>query len=63
MEIAQRPDLYPTAAKLKLSKKEMGIILGHSQRWKNEGKLSREEYDRITDICLEEMKQFEEPKS
>jgi len=57
-KMAQHPELYPVQPDSKVSKKDLGIILSNLQRWKNEGKISREDYDRMTDICLSEMQQI-----
>ena len=54
-EMAQRPERYPVKSDPALSKKDMGILMLHLQRWKKEGKISREEYDHLTDVCLSEM--------
>ncbi len=53
-KIAEHPELYPIQQETKISKKEMATILAHLQRWRQEGKISREEYDHLTDICLAE---------
>ena len=58
-EMAQHPEKYPPAEGTKVSKKDMGIVLYHLQRWRTEGRLSREEYDHLTDICLAEMRGIE----
>ena len=57
---AQHPELYPVKSDPALSKKDLGVILFHLQRWRKEGKISREEYDHLTDLCLTEMR--ESPK-
>ena len=56
--IAQDPERFPVKSESSFSKKDMGIILSHLQRWKKEGKISREEYDHLTDLCLSEMQEF-----
>ena len=56
--LAQNPELYPVQTEIKISKKDLGIILFHLQRWKKEGKISREEYDHLTDLCLSEMREI-----
>ena len=55
MEMAQHPERYPRKPDPMLSKKDVGILMFHLQRWKKEGKISREEYDHLTDLCLSEM--------
>lgn len=62
-EMAQHPERYPAAEDTQVSKKELAIVLSHLQRWRKEGKLSREEYDHLTDICLLEMRQDPQIKS
>ena len=54
VDMAQHPDRYPVKTGPALSKKDMGILMHHLQRWRKEGKISREEYDHLTDICLSE---------
>ena len=54
-EMAQHPERYPVQADTKISKKDLAIILAHVQRWRKEGKISREESDHLTDLCLAEM--------
>ena len=54
-EMAQHPERYPVPSTPSLSKKDMGILMNHLQRWRKEGKISREEYDHMTDVCLSEM--------
>ena len=54
-EMAQHPERYPVKSDPMLTKKDMGILMFHIQRWRKEGKISREEYDRLTDVCLSEM--------
>jgi hypothetical protein len=61
-EIAQRPEKYPVAPDAKVSRKDLATVLFHLQRWRKEGKISREEYDHMTDICLSEMQQIPEQK-
>ena len=56
MDMVQHPEKYPVPSGPPVSKKDMGIIMHHLQRWRKEGKLSREEYDHVTDICLTEMR-------
>ena len=56
--MAQHPEKYPMAVDTRVSKKDLGIVLFHIQRWRKEGKLSREEYDRLTDLCLSEMQEI-----
>ncbi len=53
-EIAEHPERYPVKSDVKISKRELSILMTHLQRWRKEGKISREEYDHITDICLAE---------
>jgi len=55
MEMAQHPERFPVKSDPSISKKDLGIIIFHLQRWKKEGKLSREEFDHLTDLCLSEM--------
>ena len=55
---AQNPEKYPVRRDAKISKKELAAILFHLQRCRKEGKISREEYDHMTDICLSEMQQL-----
>ena len=57
-EMADHPERYPIQPDSKISKKDLAVILAHTQRWRKEGKISREEYDRLTDICLAEMRQI-----
>ncbi len=57
VRMAQFPDQYPAPAEASLSKKDCGIILFHLQRWKKDGKITREEYDHLTDLCLSEMRE------
>ena len=57
-EMADHPERYPVQPDSKISKKDLAVILTHIQRWRKEGKISREEYDRLTDICLAEMRQI-----
>lgn len=57
-EMAQNPEKYPILDQPKVSKKDLGLILFHLQRWRKEGKISREESDHLTDICLSEMRQI-----
>jgi hypothetical protein len=40
------------------SKNEIALVLANIQRWKKEGKITREEYDHLTDICLQELRQI-----
>jgi len=57
-DMAQRPGLYPARkSPAKISRKELGTVLAHLQRWKQEGKISREEYDHLTDLCLSELEE------
>lgn len=63
MEIADHPDRFPIKQETKISKKELAMILSHLQRWRKEGKLTREEYDRLTDLCLSEMQNFPKGES
>lgn len=53
--MAQNPERYSVRSESGASKKDLAIVLFNLQRWKKEGKLSREEYDHITDICLTEL--------
>ena len=55
-EMAEHPERYAVRSEPRLSKKDMGILMFNLQRWKKEGKISREEYDHLTDLCLSEMK-------
>lgn len=57
-EMAQHPEKYPIQPGSKVSKKDLAITLANLQRWKKEGKITREEYDHLTDICLSEMQQL-----
>ena len=61
-EMAQHPERFPAPLDPKVSKKDLTTILHHIQRWRNEGKISREEYDRLTDVCLAEMQQLTKEK-
>lgn len=54
-EIAGHPERYPAESESKISKKELAILMTHLQRWRSEGKISREEYEHLTDVCLSEM--------
>lgn len=58
-DMAQNPGRYPPSVK-KLSKRELSTVLSHVQRWRNEGKITREEYDHLTDLCLTEIKYLED---
>ena len=62
-KMAQYPERYPVKPNYKISKKEIATVLSHIQRWRKEGKLPREEYDRLTDICLAELKHLSAPDS
>ena len=55
-EMAQNPGKYPVSPDKPVSKKDLGIVLFHVQRWRKEGKITREEYDHLTDLCFSEMK-------
>jgi hypothetical protein len=55
MEMTQHPERFPVKSEPTISKKDVSLIMSHLQRWKKEGKLSREEYDHLTDICLSEI--------
>ncbi len=57
VEIAQYPEKYPVPEGPQMSKKDGGIVLLHLQRWRKEGKVTREEYDHLTDLCLSEMRE------
>ncbi|MBI2916212.1 MAG: hypothetical protein HYY07_05085 [Elusimicrobia bacterium] len=57
-EIAEHPERYPVQSDTKVSRKEIAIVLALLQRWRKEGKLSREEYDHLTDVGLSEMRQL-----
>ena len=59
-EAAQHPERFPVRPDTKVSKKELALLLSHLQRWRKEGKITREEYDHLTDICLSEMQQLRE---
>lgn len=61
-DMAQNPERYPVPLDPKVSKKELGMVMFHLQRWKKEGKISREEYDHLTDLCLSEMRQTPSPE-
>ena len=61
-EVAQNPEKYPVRWDARISKKELSAVLTHLQRWRKEGKISREEYDHMTDICLSEMQQVPDPE-
>ena len=61
-EIAQSPERYPLPPGAPVSKKDLGIVLLHLQRWKKDGKITREEYDHLTDLCLAEMRQITHPE-
>lgn len=54
-EIAQDPKKYPAKPGVKVSQKDLAVVLSNLQRWKSEGKITREEYDHLTDLCLSEM--------
>lgn len=60
-DMAQHPEKYPIRPGTKVSKKDLAVTLSTLQRWKKEGKITREEYDHLTDICLAEMQQLSEP--
>ena len=62
-EIAEHQDRYPIKQETKISKRELAMLLSHLQRWKKEGKLTREEYDHLTDLCLGEMRDFPKGES
>ncbi len=55
-EMAQHPENVPAEPGAKISQKDLGLVMFHLQRWRKEGKLTREEYDHLTDLCLSEMK-------
>lgn len=57
-KVAQNPEKYPISPGSKISQKELAIVMSHLQRWKKEGKITREEYDHLTDIALSEMQQI-----
>jgi len=57
-EMAQNPERFPIRQDPTISRKDLGIILSNLQRWKKEGKISREEYDHMTDLCLGEMQRI-----
>lgn len=57
-EMAEHPERYP-ASQEKISKRELSVLMSHLQRWRKEGKITREEYDHLTDICLSEMEKKE----
>ena len=59
MEAAQHPERYPAPPAERVSQKELAMVLTHLQRWRKEGKITREEYDHLTDICLAEMRPHE----
>ena len=54
-EMADHPELYPARPEGKASKKDLRIVAANLQRWRQEGKISREEYDHLTDLYLAEM--------
>ena len=54
----RHPDISLSVSDSRESRKTLGVILANLQRWKNEGKITREEYDHLTDICLSEMEQL-----
>ncbi len=54
-QMAEHPERYPAPTK-KVTKYQLGVTLEQIQRWRQEGKISREEYDHLTDICLSEIK-------
>lgn len=58
-EFATHPERYPVRPDAKVSKRELGIVMAQLQRWRSEGKITREEYDHLTDICLSEMQQLQ----
>ena len=58
LEMAQHPEKYPLSPDTKISKKDLSIVLFNIQRWRKEGRISREEYDHMTDLCLCEMQQI-----
>lgn len=62
--MADHPDRYPPMRIQGVTKRQLTTTLDQIQRWRQEGKITREEYDRLTDICLAELKQLEhdEPK-
>ena len=62
-EAAQHPERYPVQPDSRLSKKELALVLAHLQRWRKEGKITREEYDHLTDICLSEMQPLRQKDS
>ena len=55
--MAQHPEKYPAPSESIISKKDASVIMSNLQRWRKEGKISREEYDHLTDICLAEIQQ------
>ncbi len=61
-EIASHPERYPSQPEGKVSKRDLSVIMANLQRWRTEGKISREEYDHMIDLCLAEMKPFSNPK-
>lgn len=52
------PEKHPIHPDAKISKKDLTIVLSNLQRWKKEGKITRVEYDHLTDICLSEIQQI-----
>jgi len=60
--IAHEPEKYPMKITTRMPKKELSVILSNTQRWRKEGKISRDEYDHITDICLSEMESLKKPQ-
>ena len=61
-QIAQHPEKYPLQPDTKVSKKDLAVMLSNLQRWRKEGKISREEYDHLTDVCLSEMQQISDAR-
>jgi hypothetical protein len=56
-EIASHPELYAQNQCPAMSRKDMGILFHHLQRWRDEGKVTREEFDQLTDLCLSEIQE------
>ena len=58
-EMAEHPERYPTPIE-RISKRELETVLKNLKRWKESGKISREEYDNLTDLCIQEIRSMEE---
>ena len=51
---AQEPEKFPGIA-IKSSKREIEILRTHIERWHQEGKLSRQEYEHLTNLVSDEI--------